>query len=131
MVTNLVWDSGDTALVLEWGTFHIVNNTIANISTHNYLAVLGNYDVEHRASVHLHDNNFSNDDPAMGVTLVFYPALVTLDADPRYVAKAADDYHLTASSPAVGIGAAGHAPADTLDGLARDASPDIGAFEYR
>jgi hypothetical protein len=180
MVNNLVWDSGDTALVLEWGTFHIANNTIANISTHNYLALLGNYDVKHPASVHLHNNIFSNDDPAMGGTLVFYPALVTLDADhnlfhnphregdvicadflaggpcfsssdiddgtwaaasgqgqhsryadPRYVAQAADDYHLAASSPAVGIGATGHAPADDLDGLARDASPDIGAFEYR
>lgn len=40
-----------------------------------------------------------------------------------------DDYNLTASSPGVDAGV-GSAPANDFTGRARDASPDIGAFEY-
>ena len=49
-------------------------------------------------------------------------------AQPQFVDKAADDYHLDASSPAVGLGLPGYAT-DDYDGKARDASPDAGAFE--
>jgi hypothetical protein len=40
------------------------------------------------------------------------------------------DLHLTGGSPAIDAGLAPHAPPDDADGLGRDASPDIGAFEY-
>ena len=59
MANNLVWDSGDTAIVLEGGTFTLVNNTVANLEGYNYLAMLGNYDAVHAASVSLYNNIFS------------------------------------------------------------------------
>ena len=179
IVNNLVFDSGSTALVLESGSYEIVNNTFASIGTYDYLAILGNYDALHPATVRLFNNIFSNDDPEMGGVMVFIPELVTLtadhnlyynphrddlicaanlagepcftpgdinggawtaasgqgahslSADPLYFAGAADDHHLTASSPAVDAGSAAEAPTSDLDGLPRDAAPDIGAYEYR
>jgi len=40
------------------------------------------------------------------------------------------DAHLLANSPAIDAGLAGVAPADDFAGYARDAHPDIGAYEY-
>ncbi len=40
------------------------------------------------------------------------------------------DFHLTATSPAIGAGSATLAPPSDFDGTARDAAPDLGAFEY-
>ncbi len=40
------------------------------------------------------------------------------------------DFHLAATSPAIGAGSAVYAPSSDFDGTARDAAPDIGAFEY-
>lgn len=180
LTNTLVSDCGDSLLVLEWGTFDIVNNTFASMDVYNYMAVLGNYDEVYPATVNLHNNIFSNDDENMGGTLLYYPRLTTLladhnlyynpyrdsdvicatflpgepcfsadeinsgawtaasgqgahsrYADPLYFAPGADDHHLTAASPAVDAGSASHAPADDLEGLPRDAAPDIGAYEYR
>jgi hypothetical protein len=39
--------------------------------------------------------------------------------------------HLITGSPAIDAGIAAGAPADDLDGRARDAHPDLGAYEYR
>lgn len=52
--------------------------------------------------------------------------------DPRWVDAGGGDFHLTASSPAVGLAdpsAPGYLPYD-LDGAARDSAPDAGAYEY-
>ncbi len=81
LANNLIWDSGTTALVLEGGTYAIVNNTVASIQSYNYLAVLGSYDAGVPATVTLVNNIFSNDDPRMGGSLIFFPAEVTLVAD--------------------------------------------------
>ena len=78
---NLVWRSGDTLLVLEGGTYQVVNNTFASLDGYNYLAVLGNFDGEHDATVTVENNIFFNDDPDMGGTLVFVPTRTTLAAD--------------------------------------------------
>lgn len=78
---NLVWRCGDTLLVLEGGTYTVVNNTFASLDGYSYMAVLGNYDAEHDATVLLENNIFFNDDADMGGTLVLVPARTTLDAD--------------------------------------------------
>jgi Right handed beta helix region/Divergent InlB B-repeat domain len=53
-----------------------------------------------------------------------------MNGDPLFVNAAAGDYHLTAGSPAVNAGTTIRAPSYDLDGAARDALPDIGAFEF-
>ncbi|MFH1177632.1 MAG: right-handed parallel beta-helix repeat-containing protein [Acidobacteriota bacterium] len=55
-------------------------------------------------------------------------------ADPRFVRPAwgqEGDYQLLADSPAIDAGTANGAPADDLARQARDARPDLGAYEYR
>lgn len=78
---NLIANCGETALVLESGSYEVVNNTVASISSYNYLAVLGNYDNQYPVQLRLYSNIFFNNDPQMGGTLVFFPRLVTLEAD--------------------------------------------------
>jgi hypothetical protein len=41
------------------------------------------------------------------------------------------DAHLLPTSPAIGKGSVADAPSDDFDGRARDAKPDIGAYEWR
>ncbi len=56
-----------------------------------------------------------------------------LYGDPRFVAPAwgtAGNYDLQSGSSAINAGTAEGAPADDLAGRARDARPDIGAYEY-
>ncbi|MFH2094745.1 MAG: right-handed parallel beta-helix repeat-containing protein [Bacteroidota bacterium] len=53
-----------------------------------------------------------------------------IQADPLFVNPGAGDYHLQAGSPCVDAGTAAGAPAGDLDGNARDALVDIGAYEY-
>ncbi|HAK95678.1 MAG TPA: hypothetical protein DCM87_11905, partial [Planctomycetes bacterium] len=52
-------------------------------------------------------------------------------ADPRLVNAAGGDFHLLAASPCRGAGTAVAALAVDFDGEPRDATPDIGADEYR
>jgi len=77
---NVIANSGSTALVLESGTYHVVNNTVASISSYDYLAMLGNYDNQYPVELHLYNNIFYNDNAQMGGTLAFFPRLVTLHA---------------------------------------------------
>ncbi|MCG6964506.1 MAG: PKD domain-containing protein, partial [Acidobacteria bacterium] len=54
-------------------------------------------------------------------------------ADPLFVAPAwgsDGNYHLQSGSPAIDAGTATGAPVDDLDGVPRDATPDLGAYEY-
>ena len=53
-----------------------------------------------------------------------------LAANPSFVDAAAGDYHLNSGSPCIDKGTATGAPATDLDGDARDATPDMGAYEY-
>jgi hypothetical protein len=48
--------------------------------------------------------------------------------DPKFV-DANDDFHLQATSPAIGLALAGYVTTD-FDGNARDGDPDSGAYEY-
>ncbi len=82
MINNDVWDSGDTALILEAGSTYVVtDNTIANRTSYGYLATLGGYETSIPTSISLHNNIFYNDNPAMGGTTVYYPQGVSLTAD--------------------------------------------------
>lgn len=47
-----------------------------------------------------------------------------------WVNPAINDFHLLASSPAIGAADPGDAPATDRDGKTRDAAPDAGAYEY-
>jgi hypothetical protein len=55
-----------------------------------------------------------------------------LALDPAFVAGYPGvDLHLRGGSPAIDAGSAQGAPADDLEGRARDAQPDLGAYEWR
>ena len=53
-----------------------------------------------------------------------------VNGDPLFVNASAGDFHLTAASPAINAGTTIGAPSLDLDGVRRDAQPDIGAFEF-
>ncbi len=53
-----------------------------------------------------------------------------ITGDPGFVNESAGDYHLTAGSPAVNAGTPIGAPPDDINGAPRDATPDIGAYEF-
>ncbi|MBN1286636.1 MAG: right-handed parallel beta-helix repeat-containing protein [Anaerolineae bacterium] len=78
---NVVWNTGDTLLVLEPGDYTIANNTFASMNGYSYLAVLGGYEETAPATIRLHNNIFYNDNPAMGATLIYFAPDVTLEAD--------------------------------------------------
>ncbi|MBM4029480.1 MAG: right-handed parallel beta-helix repeat-containing protein, partial [Planctomycetes bacterium] len=61
----------------------------------------------------------------------FYGADDLVDVSPSFVNPLMRDYHLSAGSPAINQGSPNGAPLDDFDGLARDAQPDIGAYEWR
>ncbi|CAG0928680.1 MAG: hypothetical protein EFKGCFLK_00028 [Rhodocyclaceae bacterium] len=52
--------------------------------------------------------------------------------DPRFVNGGTENFHLQATSPAIGAGMPAHAPARDRDGVPRHSrQPAIGAYEYR
>lgn len=56
-----------------------------------------------------------------------------LYGDPLFIAPAwgqTGNYRLQAGSPAINAGSAAGAPVNDLDGLPRDAQPDVGSYEY-
>jgi predicted outer membrane repeat protein len=54
-----------------------------------------------------------------------------IDADPQFVDAANGDYHLAAGSPAIDTGTPAGAPTHDIEGTTRDATPDMGAYEWR
>jgi hypothetical protein len=53
-----------------------------------------------------------------------------ISGDPKFVNESGGDFHPAAGSPLINSGTTIAAPGDDLDGARRDASPDIGAFEF-
>jgi len=59
-----------------------------------------------------------------------YTGTGNISADPRFVDPPSGDYHLGVGSPAIGAALPAGAPPADLDGVPRDASPDMGAYEW-
>jgi predicted GH43/DUF377 family glycosyl hydrolase len=53
-----------------------------------------------------------------------------ISSDPQFVDAASDDYHLKLGSPCVDTGTTVGAPAADIEGTVRDATPDMGAYEW-
>ena len=60
-----------------------------------------------------------------------YAGATNSSADPQFVGYYNNNFHLSASSPAINHGTNVDAPTDDRDSLPRDNSVDIGAYEYR
>lgn len=83
VINNVVWNNGDTSLVVERGNdYLIVNNTFATANQHTYLITLA-YDVwPGETTMAVYNNIFYNDDPRMtGAILFVAHADITLQAD--------------------------------------------------
>jgi hypothetical protein len=98
-------------------TSQIYNNIILNTSANDAIQAQG------LPGANIHDNLTdtvadSEDNTAYSI------------ADMDFVASGSDNYHLQNTSPAVDAGTAVGAPADDLDNQTRDASPDVGCYEY-
>ena len=78
---NVVWNLGNTLLLLERGSdYLVVNNTFATSTEHVYLATIGYDPFPGSTSVKLFNNIFYNDNPAMGGTMLFVSEAVELEA---------------------------------------------------
>jgi hypothetical protein len=53
-----------------------------------------------------------------------------ISGNPFFINPAGGDYHLDPASSCINVGTPTGAPATDLDGTARDATPDIGAYEW-
>jgi hypothetical protein len=53
-----------------------------------------------------------------------------ISSDPQFVNATSGDYHLKPGSPCVDTGTTVGAPATDIEGTARDATPDMGAYEW-
>jgi hypothetical protein len=80
-------------------------------------------------------DRFTPDDSTF-VTLAAWRTMTKQDAHSLiatpaalFVNAAANDYHLSATSPAIGAGTAADAPADDLDGHSRADGIDVGAYQ--
>lgn len=112
---------------LEYGFYQQDSDNPANIGTHNqYLNNLINSNCTGTPD---HCN-----DPTTGYYFVVGQPLNTINADPQFVnytGDASGDYHLKATSPAIGAGTSTDAPSTDFGGGARpQAGWDIGAYEY-
>lgn len=59
-----------------------------------------------------------------------WPGTGNIDADPKFVDAANDDYHLQVISPCRNTGTTTGAPSADIEGTPRDALPDMGAYEW-
>ena len=81
--------------------------------------------------------DFDDTCPPLGTCQITYsdieggwPASGNIDADPRSVNPDNGDYHLRTDSPCRDKGTPAGAPATEIEGTSRDATPDMGAYEW-
>jgi len=60
-----------------------------------------------------------------------WPGTGNIDADPLFRDPDNGDYHLAAGSPCIDAGTPAGAPTHDLEGTPRDATPDMGAYEWQ
>lgn len=100
----------------------LLNNVFYNINSTNFVVESGNPTLVSAGG------NFSNDGSLMN-WLNASSDINNDNSDPDFVDAANFDYHIGAMSPFVDAAAQG-GPTIDLDGNQRDASPDIGCYEY-
>lgn len=109
-------DTGSASLVLQNCIFNL------NITT--------NYELEGGTAVTVTSlgGNLSSDN-SLDAFLTGTNDLI--GADPLFVSPDLFDYHLLPGSPCIDKGIAAGAPTVDLDGITRDATPDMGAYEFK
>lgn len=140
--TVLVASDGRWALNIRDGA---TGNTVYNNILFSYHSFRGSIDVAADAFASLTSDynvvmdRFTNDDSSTVMTLAQWQAAVGKDAHSMVAAPAAlfqnetgNDFHLSASSPAIDKGTSTQAPPGDLEGNARPmgAAIDIGAYEF-
>jgi hypothetical protein len=100
----------------------VINNIIANNSQYGIRTsgLGGTGNVAENNIVYNHTDNLGT---TTGLTLTN-----NITSNPVFVSST--DFHLQASSPAIGLASGAYIPADDYEDHARDVDPDNGAFEY-
>jgi len=102
----------------------VIRNNISSQNIYSQMAadpsVLPALTVDHNLTAGNRDPEFE-----------FYGVDDLVNVSPSFVNPLMRDYRLLAGSPAINQGSPNGAPFDDFDGLARDAQPDIGAYEWR
>jgi Leucine-rich repeat (LRR) protein len=118
-IKNNIIDAGATAYAL-----YIKNaSDIPNIDI--------NYNLYYRSSGDGKPFSINGDTYSMAEwqAMTGAPDANSLNSNPLFVTNYTD-LHLSASSPAIDKGVAGLGVTDDIEGTARDANPDMGAYEY-
>jgi hypothetical protein len=137
----------NTVIVAAGGRWalNVQNGSTGNRAENNILLNLdashGSIDVDAASAIRFTSDynvvmdRFTPDDSSF-VTLAAWRAMTKQDAHSLIAAPAAlfvnagaNDYHLLATSPAIGAGTASDAPADDLEGHSRASGVDVGAYE--
>ncbi len=104
------------------------NNVVANNIVHDHMT----YGIIEGGTVGANNRYVNNLVYASGTPMQVKGAVSgTVSANPlfvSYLANGSGNYRLQSTSPALNRASATYAPSTTIDGQARDASPDIGAF---
>jgi predicted outer membrane repeat protein len=140
LITGNSTTSGNANVFGIWGQVTVMNSTISDNNPQGAQAVIlfsGHLTITNSI---LWNNalNLQSDPPCPTCFTVTYSDIEggwagagNIDADPQFVDAASGDYHLQVDSPCIDTGTPAGAPATDLEGTPRDATPDMGAYEWR
>ena len=156
IVNNTLWDCNDTAsdggitlnTLSDASGVVLANNCV--YSTASYALVLNPYNSPPNKSTRFYANLWHSDGHAKPVFInqtidqfsaaEFHQWLIdnaysatdanNSDSDPLFVNKSAYNFYPQTSSPLRDMGTTSYAPSTDFDGVARDANPDCGAYEW-
>jgi hypothetical protein len=118
------------------GSIALMNVTVADNSSPNFPVLAGNGTWTVTNTI-VWGNTTPGDMLGLGTFSVSYSDIEggwegtgNLNVDPQFVDPASGDYHLGVGSPCIDKGTPTGAPATDIEGTARDAAPDMGAYEW-